>query len=79
MLGMLRLKEAFTGLSEMLSFRQSYEIIEATKIEKKPKTIMDNDAKRIEIEMKPWPLRLILCLKGRGEKGREIKSFPLFG
>lgn len=70
MLGMLRLKEAFTGLSEMLSFRQSNEIIEATKIEKKPKTIMDNDAKRIEIEMKPWPLRLILWFEG---KRRERK------
>lgn len=70
MLGMLRLKEAFTGLSEMLGFRQSNEIIEATKIEKKPKTIMDNDAKRIEIEMKPWPLRLILWFEG---KRRERK------
>lgn len=70
MLGMLRLKEVFTGLSEMLSFRQSNEITEATKIEKKPKTIMDNDAKRIEIEMKPWPLRLILWFEG---KRRERK------
>lgn len=70
MLGMLRLKEAFTGLSEMLSFRQSNEIIEGTKIEKKPKTIMDNDAKRIEVETKPWPLRLILWFE---EKRRERK------